>query len=57
MVLKFSALISMLPKHKDAKPSIQNSFMIRSDTVDSNIIISSGDNGVFSPLLEIVLSE
>ena len=41
----------------NAKYSVQNSFMIRSDTKDSNMILASGDNGLFSPLLEIVLSE
>lgn len=42
---------------ENATYSIQNSFMIRSDTENSNVIISSGDNGLFSPVLEIVLSE
>ena len=42
---------------KNAKYSVQNSFMIRSDTADSNVILSSGDNGLFSPVLEIIMSE
>lgn len=37
--------------------SVENSFMIKCDTKNSNIIFPSGDNGLFSPLLEIVLSE
>lgn len=37
--------------------SIQNSFMIKILTNNSNIILPSGDNGLFSPLLEIVLSK
>lgn len=37
--------------------SVQNSFLIRSDTKNSNVLISSGDNGLFSPMLEIKLSE
>ena len=44
-------------KIKNAKYSVQNSFFIKSETQDSNMIFASGDNGLFSPLLEIVLSE
>ncbi len=44
-------------KRKNAKYSVQNSFFIKSETQDSNMIFASGDNGLFSPLLEIVLSE
>ena len=42
---------------KNAIYSVQNSFLIKSETQDINIIFASGDNGLFSPLLEIVLSE
>ncbi len=41
---------------EDAVYSIQNSFMIRSDTEGGNIVVASGDNGLFSPVLEIVMS-
>jgi len=37
--------------------SIQNSFMIRCDTENTNIALAAGDNGLFSPLLEIVVAE
>lgn len=53
-----AVLVEMMKKSKEnATYSIQNSFMIRSDTEGSGVILSSGDNGVFSPVLEIVLSE
>ena len=58
--LDVTALLVEMIKNKgkeNAMYSIQNSFMIRSDTADSNVIISSGDNGLFSPVLKIVLSE
>lgn len=58
--LDITSLFVEMMKNKsesDAKYSVQNSFMIRSDTNDSNVILSSGDNGLFSPMLEIVLSE
>ena len=58
--LDITALLVEMMKNKgkeNATYSIQNSFMIRSDTTDSNVILSSGDNGLFSPVLEIVLSE
>lgn len=58
--LDVTALLVEMMKNKgkeNATYSIQNSFMIRSDTADSNVIISSGDNGLFSPVLKIVLSE
>ena len=42
---------------ENAMYSIRNSFMIKSDTPDSTVILSSGDNGLFSPYLEIVLSD
>lgn len=40
---------------KDALYSVNNSFMIRSDTPDSSALFASGDGGLFSPMLEIVL--
>ena len=58
--LDITPLMKEILKNKgedNAKYSVQNSFMIRSDTKDSNMILASGDNGLFSPLLEIVLSE
>ena len=58
--LDLTALLVEMMKNKgkeNATYSIQNSFMIRSDTENSDVIISSGDNGLFSPVLEIVLSE
>lgn len=58
--LDVTALLVEMMKNKgkeNATYSIQNSFMIRSDTENSNVIISSGDNGLFSPVLKIVLSE
>lgn len=58
--LDVTALLVEMMKNKGKENvtySIQNSFMIRSDTTDSNVIISSGDNGLFSPVLKIVLSE
>ena len=58
--LDVTALLVEMMKNKgkeNATYSIQNSFMIRSDTENSNVIISSGDSGLFSPVLKIVLSE
>ncbi len=58
--LDVTALLVEMMKNKgkeNATYSIQNSFMLRSDTEGSNVIISSGDNGLFSPVLKIVLSE
>lgn len=58
--LDITSLFVEMIKNKgkeNAAYSIQNSFMIRSDTEGSNVIISSGDNGLYSPVLEIVLSE
>lgn len=42
---------------KNAKYSVQNSFMIRCDTDGRNIALASGDNGLFSPVLQIVVME
>ncbi len=58
--LDITALAKEMLKNKgvkDAKYSVQNSFMIRCDTPGGNIILPSGDNGLFSPYLEIVLKE
>lgn len=45
-------------KNKDYAPpySIQNGFLLRCDTPGINALFASGDNGLFSPVLEIVLS-
>ena len=37
--------------------SVNNSFMIKCNTPNSNIILASGDSGVFSPFLEITLAK
>lgn len=42
---------------KDAKYSVNNSFFIRCDTPDSNMIFPSGDNGLFSPFMEIIMAQ
>ncbi len=58
--LDLTPLIKEILKNKgieNAKYSVQNSFMVRSDTKDSNMVLASGDSGLFSPLLEIILSE
>ena len=40
-----------------AKYSVQNSFLIRCDTPGGNLLLASGDNGLFSPCLEILLEK
>jgi hypothetical protein len=40
---------------ENAKYSVRNSFFIRSDTPDSSLILPSGDGGLFSPYLEVVI--
>jgi hypothetical protein len=58
--LDLTALVREMLKNKnikDAKYSVRNSFMIRSDNWGSSIILPSGDNGLFSPYLEIVLKD
>ena len=58
--LEITSLLKEMLDNKideNAKHSIRNSFMIRCNTEGSNIAIASGDGGLFSPLLEIVLSE
>lgn len=42
-------------KDKDAIYSIQNSFFIKSKTKKTNVILPSGDSGLFSPFLEIII--
>jgi hypothetical protein len=37
--------------------SVRNSFMIKVDTPNSNLVLSSGDGGLFSPFLEVMLME
>ena len=56
--LDITKLIKEMMKNRlnDAqKYSVQNSFMIKSDTPDSNLLLASGDSGLYSPLLEIVI--
>ena len=58
--LDLTILIKEMLKNRDmndAKYSVRNSFLIRSDSDGSNIILPSGDNGLFSPYLEIVLHD
>ena len=40
---------------EDALYSVRNSFLIKSETPGSNMILESGDNGIYSPCLEIIL--
>jgi len=35
--------------------SVRNSFLIKSDTRNSNLLLSAGDSGIFSPYLKIML--
>jgi len=42
---------------KNAKYSVRNSFMIRCDTPGAGLILPSGDGGLFSPFLEVVMME
>lgn len=44
-------------KDRNEKHTIRNGFLIKSDTQNSNIVLSSGDNGLFSPCLEIVIND
>lgn len=44
-------------ENQSAIYSVRNSFLIKSDTDNCNMCISSGDNGLFSPYLKIVVSE
>lgn len=43
--------------HENAKYSVKNSFCIKSNTPDSNLIFPSGDGGLFSPFLEVVIAK
>lgn len=45
------------PDAVNAPYSVNNSFLIRCDTPGANLLFASGDNGLFSPGLEIVLAE
>jgi len=42
---------------KNSKYSVRNSFFIKSDSPNSNLIFPSGDGGLFSPYLEVVIAE
>ena len=56
--LDVTTLVKEMLKNKGQKNalySVNNSFMIRSDTPDSSALFASGDGGLFSPMLEIVL--
>ena len=44
-------------EYTDAKYSVQNSFVIRCDTPGGNLLFASGDNGLYSPVLEIVVAD
>lgn len=58
--LDITSLLQEMLKNKgkeDAKYSVQNSFMIRCNTEGSNLLLASGDNGLYSPCLEIVVKE
>jgi|GEM_PF-2054224 len=58
--LDITSLFREMIKNKgqeNAKYSVRNSFFIKSDTSNSNLILPSGDGGVFSPYLEVVLAE
>lgn len=58
--LDITALLVEMIKNKQKQSaiySVRNSFLIKSDTENSNICISSGDNGLFSPCLKIVVSK
>ncbi len=58
--LDVTALLVEMMKNKEKQSaiySVRNSFLIKSDTENSNICISSGDNGLFSPCLKIVVSK
>ena len=43
--------------YENAAYSVQNSFFIRCDSTGDSLLLASGDNGLFSPFLEIVLRE
>lgn len=58
--LDMTALLVEMIRSKEKQSaiySVRNSFFIKSDTENSNICISSGDNGLFSPCLKIVVSK
>ena len=51
----FKEMIRNIPQ-ENAKYSVRNSFFIQCDT-NSNLIFPSGDGGLFSPYLEVVLEK
>ena len=56
--MDITSLFKEMIKNKgnpNKKYTIDNGFVIKSDTKDSNIILSSGDSGLYSPYLEIVV--
>ncbi len=58
--IDITPLLKEILKNKtqqDAVYTVQNSFFIRCDTANSNLLLASGDNGLFSPCLEIVVSK
>lgn len=58
--LDVTSLLREMLKNKpyeNAAYSVQNSFFIRCDSAGDSLLLASGDNGLFSPFLEIVLKE
>ena len=56
--LDVTALFKEMLRNKgreNAKYSVRNGFLIRCDTPGSNLLFASGDSGLYSPLLQIVL--
>jgi len=51
----FKEMIKNRNKKDEAEYSVRNSFMIKSNTENSSLIFPSGDGGLFSPYLEVVL--
>lgn len=59
-ILDVTSLLKEMLKNKpyeNAAYSVQNSFFIRCDSTGGSLLLASGDNGLFSPFLEIVLKE
>lgn len=57
--LDVTTLLREMIKNKgrdDARYSIQNGFLIRCDTPGRAVMLASGDNGFFSPCLELVVN-
>lgn len=58
--LDVTPLVQEMIRNKDipdAKYSVRHSFMIRCDTPGGNLIFPSGDNGLFSPFMEVVIAK